>query len=112
MRLAIIAHVLRVAGGLSVGQNLNAAFARVAPEHHYGIAAPPGVDYRNIYRAVLMAMPRTICVGEGMRLGIDATNIRSGGGVTHRVELLRATDPSAHGCTQSLRGLLTSLFRN
>jgi glycosyltransferase involved in cell wall biosynthesis len=30
-------------------------------------------------------------------LGIDAANIRGGGGVTHLVELLRAADPMAHG---------------
>ena len=32
-----------------------------------------------------------------MNLGINATNIRQGGGVTHLVELLRAADPPAHG---------------
>ena len=35
-----------------------------------------------------------------MRLGIDASNIRSGGGVTHLVELLRAANPSAYGFGQ------------
>lgn len=35
-----------------------------------------------------------------MRLGIDASNIRSGGGVTHLVELLRAADPLSHGFSQ------------
>jgi glycosyltransferase involved in cell wall biosynthesis len=32
-----------------------------------------------------------------MILGIDAANIRAGGGVTHLVELLRAAQPQAHG---------------
>lgn len=32
-----------------------------------------------------------------LRLGIDASNIRAGGGLTHLVELLRAADPLAHG---------------
>lgn len=32
-----------------------------------------------------------------MRLGIDASNIRAGGGVTHLVELLRAAKPQEHG---------------
>ena len=32
-----------------------------------------------------------------MNLGIDASNIRAGGGVTHLVELLRAADPPTHG---------------
>ena len=30
-------------------------------------------------------------------IGIDATNLRGGGGVTHLVELLRATQPEFHG---------------
>ncbi len=32
-----------------------------------------------------------------MHLGIDASNIRAGGGVTHLVELLRAAKPQEHG---------------
>jgi glycosyltransferase involved in cell wall biosynthesis len=32
-----------------------------------------------------------------MKLGIDASNLRSGGGVTHLVELLRAANPTVHG---------------
>jgi glycosyltransferase involved in cell wall biosynthesis len=35
-----------------------------------------------------------------MILGIDASNIRQGGGVTHLVELLRGVDPLAHGFSQ------------
>lgn len=35
-----------------------------------------------------------------MRLGIDASNLRGGGGVTHLIELLRAADPLAHGFSQ------------
>jgi glycosyltransferase involved in cell wall biosynthesis len=35
-----------------------------------------------------------------MRLGIDATNIRAGGGVTHLVEVLRAAKPLQHGFGQ------------
>lgn len=35
-----------------------------------------------------------------MILGIDASNIRGGGGVTHLAELLQAADPFAHGCSQ------------
>jgi glycosyltransferase involved in cell wall biosynthesis len=34
-----------------------------------------------------------------MHLGIDASNIRGGGGVTHLIELLRAADPVMHGFT-------------
>jgi glycosyltransferase involved in cell wall biosynthesis len=32
-----------------------------------------------------------------MRLGIDASNIRNGGGLTHLAQLLAAADPQAHG---------------
>lgn len=32
-----------------------------------------------------------------LRIGIDASNLRRGGGVTHLVQLLRAADPAAHG---------------
>ena len=32
-----------------------------------------------------------------LTIGIDATNIRIGGGVTHLVELLRAAQPAKHG---------------
>lgn|SRR3990167_8202765 len=37
-----------------------------------------------------------------MRIGIDASNLRAGGGVTHLVELLRAADPPAHGFEQAI----------
>lgn len=32
-----------------------------------------------------------------MRIGIDASNIRAGGGLTHLVEILRAVQPEQHG---------------
>jgi len=32
-----------------------------------------------------------------IRIGIDASNLRAGGGLTHLVELLRAADPFTHG---------------
>lgn len=35
-----------------------------------------------------------------MILGIDASNLRGGGGLTHLAELLRAAEPSAHGFSQ------------
>lgn len=34
---------------------------------------------------------------ERIRIGIDASNLREGGGVTHLVELLRAAKPDEHG---------------
>ncbi|RPH52586.1 MAG: glycosyltransferase family 1 protein [Desulfobacteraceae bacterium] len=37
-----------------------------------------------------------------MIIGIDASNIRNGGGVTHLVKLLCAADPVAHGFSQIL----------
>lgn len=35
-----------------------------------------------------------------MRLAIDASNIREGGGVTHLIEILRAVQPAIHGVTR------------
>ena len=35
-----------------------------------------------------------------MIVGIDASNLRDGGGITHLVELLRAANPAAHGFSQ------------
>lgn len=35
-----------------------------------------------------------------VRLGLDASNLRRGGGVTHLVELLRAAEPAIHGFSQ------------
>ena len=37
-----------------------------------------------------------------MRLGIDASNLRAGGGITHLVEFLKAADPLAEGFTEIL----------
>lgn len=47
----------------------------------------------------------TPCLGDGetfgnkggLIVGVDASNIRSGGGLTHLVELLAAADPHSHG---------------
>jgi glycosyltransferase involved in cell wall biosynthesis len=36
-----------------------------------------------------------------MRLGIDASNLREGGGLTHLAGMLHAADPAAHGFTQA-----------
>jgi glycosyltransferase involved in cell wall biosynthesis len=47
-----------------------------------------------------------------MYLGIDASNLRAGGGVTHLVELLRAANPQASGFTQViLWGGAATLFK-
>lgn len=35
-----------------------------------------------------------------MRVGIDASNLRTGGGLTHLIELLRGPDPREHGVEQ------------
>jgi glycosyltransferase involved in cell wall biosynthesis len=43
------------------------------------------------------AGPSPHSVQRPIRLAIDASNIRIGGGVTHLVEILRAADPIAHG---------------
>jgi glycosyltransferase involved in cell wall biosynthesis len=43
------------------------------------------------------AGPSANSIQRGIRLAIDASNIRIGGGVTHLVEILRAADPIAYG---------------
>lgn len=48
MRIAILAHQLRVAGGLSVGRNVIAALRRVADEHEYFLIMPTGVGYEEL----------------------------------------------------------------
>lgn len=47
-RIVVLAHALRSAGGLSVGQNMIAALGRVAPRHHYLVTIPSGVGYEEI----------------------------------------------------------------
>lgn len=37
-----------------------------------------------------------------MRVGIDASNLRAGGGITHLVEMLRAASPEAHGFERAI----------
>lgn len=48
MRIAVLAHQLRVAGGLSVGRNVIAALRRVADQHEYLLVMPTGVGYEEI----------------------------------------------------------------
>lgn len=48
MRMVVLAHNLRVAGGLSVGRNVIAALRRVADEHEYLIFMPHGCGYEEI----------------------------------------------------------------
>jgi len=45
MRIAVIAHNLRVAGGLSVGHNITESLGRVGPEHHFFFIVPSGLGY-------------------------------------------------------------------
>ena len=41
-----------------------------------------------------------IGLSTGVIVGIDATNLRGGGGMTHLVELLTAVVPANHGITK------------
>lgn len=54
LRMAVIAHPLRVGGGISVGRNMIAALGREAPEHHYLVSIPSGLGYEE----VVAKMPR------------------------------------------------------
>ena len=48
MRLAVIAHALRVGGGLSVGKNIIGSLGRVAPENQYLVTVPAGLGYEEL----------------------------------------------------------------
>lgn len=48
LRIAILAHSLRVAGGIVVGTNFIRCLANVASDHKYLISVPSGSDYENI----------------------------------------------------------------
>lgn len=48
LRIAVLAHNLRAAGGLSVGKNVIASLAQVADEHEYLLFLPKGVAYEAI----------------------------------------------------------------
>jgi glycosyltransferase involved in cell wall biosynthesis len=45
MRLAILAHNLRVGGGLVVGRNIVATLPQIAPEHDYLMVVPDGCGF-------------------------------------------------------------------
>lgn len=48
MRIAVLAHSARVAGGLSVGKNLVAAMGRVAPQHTFLFVIPAALGFEEI----------------------------------------------------------------
>lgn len=48
MRIAIMGHNLRVAGGMYVGRSVITALSRVAPEDEYWINVPAGMGYEKI----------------------------------------------------------------
>jgi len=48
MRIAVIAHNLRVGGGLSVGRNVATSLRRVGDEHEYLLIVPAGVGYEKL----------------------------------------------------------------
>jgi glycosyltransferase involved in cell wall biosynthesis len=54
LRIAVLAHGLVRAGGLSVGRNMLAALGRVAPQHRYLVTAPSDRGYE----AIVGAMPQ------------------------------------------------------
>jgi len=48
MRIALLAHALRVGGGISVGRNLISALGRIAPGESYFVSIPAGLGYEKI----------------------------------------------------------------
>src|SRR5262245_44496473 len=47
--------------------------------------------------AIVPGSTATCRWSDSVRVGIDASNIRAGGGLTHLMELLRAAQPQQHG---------------
>jgi glycosyltransferase involved in cell wall biosynthesis len=78
LRICVLAHGLRAAGGLSVGTNMVAALGRQAPQHTYLITVPPGPEYEEVCRQI----PRCQTVACGhtggliRRLLYDTTTLR------------------------------------
>ncbi len=48
LRVVILAHNLRAAGGLSVGKNVIASLSRVRPQHEYLLLMPEDVGYESV----------------------------------------------------------------
>lgn len=63
LRIAVIAHALRAAGGRSVGLNLLGALARVAPQHSYLLTTPADAEYDEVCRRFSRASQITYAHG-------------------------------------------------
>jgi len=50
LRIAVLAHNLRAAGGLTVGTNVISSLARVGDEHEYLLIVPEGVGYEDVQK--------------------------------------------------------------
>lgn len=48
LRILILAHNLRAAGGLAVGRNVISSLGRIRPQHHYGLIMPKNVGYESL----------------------------------------------------------------
>jgi glycosyltransferase involved in cell wall biosynthesis len=63
LRIAILASAMKGGGGLSVGLNMIAAWARVAPQNEYFCVAPAGLGYEEVVagfpHGTLLARQRT-----------------------------------------------------
>lgn len=66
LRIAVLAHGLGRAGGMSVGKNLLAALGRVAGHHRYLVTAPEGMGYDD----AVATMPQVALRPFGFRGGL------------------------------------------
>lgn len=57
LRITLLAHNLRVAGGAVVGKNLLKAIGKLAPQHTYQISIPDDTDYRDIIAGIANCEP-------------------------------------------------------
>ena len=61
MRIILLAHNLRSAGGLSVGQNIIAILPEIAPMHTYLMIVPKGcfsLDLDGVYNVEVLEYPK------------------------------------------------------
>lgn len=70
MRIALLGHSLRVAGGLSVGKNIIATLPKVAPQHVFLATVPSGAGYE-VCEAVNLRLCPTAITGTSGRMLFD-----------------------------------------
>lgn len=71
MRIVILAHNLRVAGGLSVGKNIVATLPEIAPMHKYLMIVPAGCGYPTSWDSPNVHITEVQQAGQHRRAAFD-----------------------------------------